>query len=317
MRIESSERYDSRFSRRKFLALLGIGGTWLGLKIYYDAIPRFFPSAPEAEDVDSKIVFPGVWAVSKGINIRTSPNIPNKTRFAKPDNRISWDEIETVNGTSLEGHSNFVILNPTVVDGQYTWEGDPYWMRLMIKRKSEMFSQPYYLSLSPNTREFVTFLGFAGYGSSGKEYEDLYNHVVENNLPTNGRTILSQNSETMARDIMPGLWNEKMREKFEGQLDAEEKMETNLKIAVEKLVNVRTYPSLEYGNGEPVNIIGTVAEGTLLGQAIIPPNDGYHYSFAAVRSEDIRGPLFDGKGNPFLPPAGKILAISVAYLQRG
>src|SRR3989344_2230689 len=260
MRIESREEYDARFSRRKFLVLAGIGSAWLLSKLYYDTIPRYWPSTPEARNVDSKMVFPGVCAISKGINIRTSPKIPNRTRFRSPNNRLDWDEIGTINGTWLKDRTVFLVVNPTaIVEGKELMENvGSYWARFMIKVKDGSEAQPFYINFSHSTEEVVKFLGFAGYTGFPETYDNHKLGVKGGDSNEVGRIIIPENSETMARDFMPGLWAERMRKKFEGNLDPNDQIVTDVQVVgSDQLINVREYPSLEYGNGEPVNIVGT------------------------------------------------------------
>jgi|GEM_PF-6664479 len=327
-RVESSELWTGRFTRRDFLryAAVGAGGVISGA-IAIKAIPGFFLGAPEAENLEPKLVGVGVFAVSKGVNIRTSPRIPDRTRFRKPDNRIDWDEIETVNEVPLEKQSTFLIVNPSIVEGQDTYSGygGTDWIKLAIGKRGEM-AEPYYINSSEQTGEFLKWLGYAGYAGGDNSWAS-YDFIGRFNFEDLGRVVIPRNPDTMARDIMPKIWAERMKIKFGGELGSQDKMLTNLQviaagsekevvdmIKLKTPVNVRDYPSLGYGDGEPVSIVGKISQGTVINKALVPPDDGYHYHFAAVQSEDIRGSLLDAQNNSFTPSVGEIYAINLLYL---
>src|SRR3989344_184537 len=130
--IENPRLYDQRFSRRKFLIGAVIATVYGGAMIYDKAVPRFLPSAPEAQDLEPILVETGVVAIYEGVNIRTSPRIPNRTRFREPDNRIAWENIEEVNNTPLNKKPAFLIVNPQVVEGQEVGQSG-LWFKVMIK----------------------------------------------------------------------------------------------------------------------------------------------------------------------------------------
>lgn len=331
--MASGERFKAllnhEITRRQAIGtgLVAVVGIYAGLYVHDDVVPRYFPSAPEAEDIKSNTVNLGVIAIRKGVNIRTSRRIPNRTRFSKPDNTIEWDEIGKVNGVSLGEKSEFIIVNPMIIDRERTSDRyRPGWFRLDIQRKGSEDVQPFYVSNSQSTRDFVKFLGFAGYVGDS-ETEDFGYIIGPDGFDGDlGRVIVPENPETMARDIMPTLWSERMRKKFRGtfDLDSGDTIVPSLEVVAgdEEMVelntpvNVRDYPSLEYGNGEPTTIVGRVAQGTAIQYAILFPDDYYHQDFAAVRSEDIKGPLLDADGDQFMLEAGKIVAISSVYLRQ-
>lgn len=334
MRIENPELYDQRFSRRGFLVLSALSAAYAGTMIYDRAIPRFFPSAPEAKNLEADFLKAGVTAIYKGINIRTSPRIPSKTRFRQPDNRLTWEQIEEVNGTPINNQSAFIILNPLVVEGQAAYKDYNWWIKIMVKKIGQTVSQSYYINLSPNTNEHVKFLGFAGFADQGEETYQLYGsgYKVKRglvDLEDIERVIIPPDPKTMASDIMPSLWAERMKQKFANSVSSGDKIVKNLKIVaagsnqdIEEMVrnetpiNLREYPSLEYGNGEPVKVVDRIPQGTLVDKVLIPPDDYSHFNFAAVMSEDINGPLLDAQGNIIEPTAGRVCAIYMPYLAR-
>ena len=318
-----------RLSRRQLLfGGVAVAAGALSYRAGEEIASRLLVDTPEAHDLEPRLVKVGVWAVSMGINIRTSPRIPDKTRFRKPDNRLKWEEIETINGAYLEGQSAFLIINPPIVEGQDTYRGrhGADWIKLWIKNRDEVESQPYYINSSRQTEELLIWLGYAGYAEGYRadfEFLEYIEHFPREDI---GRVIVPENPQTMARDIMPKLWAERMRRKFDGEL-GEHKLLTSLRViaagseeeAREMLklktpVNVREYPSFWYGNNEPVNIVGRIPQGTIIDKALSPPHDGFHNRFAAVRSEDIRGELLDDQNSSFSPPAGEIYAIDLLYL---
>lgn len=327
--MRASPEYP-RFTRRKALIIGGSSLAYLVLQAKY-GFPILSVSTPEAQDLEPNSVESGVWAVYKGINIRTSPRIPDRNRFSHPDNRLSWDEIDEVNGVPLSGKSAFLIINPPGVKGQNTYPEfytiGSAWIKLLIKKKGEKYVMPYYISDTLNTREFlkpVEWSSLAGKTTDG--YKDAYDLVIKENDV--GRVIVSENPETMARDIMPGIWSDRVRKRIESGLTAKDKVMVNVKVVaggteqdveemmrLNTLINVRDYPALKYGNGEQTRIVGGAPQGTSIGKAFILDDPlVYHPGFAAVRSEDIQGQLLDGNGNPFKPSFGKIFAIHSLYL---
>lgn len=334
---ERSEAYSfssrHRISRRKFLTGLGIllGGAYVGAMVYDKAIPRFFPSAPEAQDLEPRYLNLGFVAIEKGVNIRTSPRIPNETRFSEPDNTIQWRDIEAVNGIALNGKSVFIIENPELVDGNRTLEDyGSQWIKLQIKRRGDNNYQPYYINDSPNTWEFVNYIenfGVAEKQWNGYRYEDKIYTAQTHNI---GKVIVPNDSETGVQDLMPRLWSERIREKFDltGKLEEGEIMLPGVEVipnghpsVIEEMIktqepiNVRDYPDTRYGSGDDVNIVGRIPQGTMIRKALLVPDDSFPVPFAAIKSEDIRGPLLDDFGKEFVVESGKILAIYSYYLK--
>ncbi len=135
-----------------------------------------------------------------------------------------------------------------------------------------------------------------------------------------GRVIVSEKLESMAGDIMPKLWSERMRKQFEGKIPLVGKLVTSVPVIDtdgekhDMPINVREYPSLEYGNGERVKVVGTVAQVTIINKVLMPPDDYYHFDFVAVRSEDLNGSLVDAQGNFVVSSPGKVYAIASPYL---
>jgi hypothetical protein len=60
--------------------------------------------------------------VTKGINLRSEPLIPPRSRFYQRNNTIAWDKISAVNGMPLNGKDAFVLPRPSFYVGQ---EVDP------------------------------------------------------------------------------------------------------------------------------------------------------------------------------------------------
>jgi hypothetical protein len=341
MRVENPDLYRHKITRRQAL-MLGVGGLaalYADYKIRNGATSRFLPPVPEAEDIESDQAEAGVVVIYKGANIRTAPVIPGKTRFRKPENTIKWEQIETVNGVSLSGKSAFLALNPSVVVGQNAYPNYDsdyrngfYWFKLMVKEKGETDAKLCYINRSYNTEDFVQLLGYAGYvdietGKPGT-FGGMFLIRDEILAPEDiSRVIVPENLESMAGDTIPKLWSERMRKQFEGQIPLVGRLTTKVKAiaaggekeVAEMLqqnipINVREYPSLEYGNGEHVKVVGRVAQGTMINRVLLPPDDLYHFDFAAVLSEDLNGSLVDAQGNSVVPSSGRVYAIAKPYM---
>lgn len=327
MRIENPDIYRNKISRREALIWTGLAAAYAGYRVYSSAIPRLLPSAPEVVDIESIQVEAGVVAIYKGVNIRTAPVVPDKTRFRQPNNRLDWDQIEIINGIQLDDKPAFLVVNPRIVTGVNTTDYVQYgfdWIKLDIQKKGEENVRPYYINHSINTKDSVKILGYSGYSDipNGQAGSMGMYKFGSNQLSTEdiGRVIVPENLGSMAGDIMPKLWSERMRKQFEGKVPLVGRLVTNIPVVDTTgdkdniRINVREYPSLQYGNGEEVKIIGTVAQATILNKVFVPPDDYYHYGFGAVRSEDLNGSLVDSQGNSIVPSPGMVYAIATPYL---
>ncbi len=232
----------------------------------------------------------------------------------------------------MDGKLAFLLVNPSVVVGQNTTDDVRSgfdWIKLMIQKKGDADVKPYYINHSNNTGDLIKRLGYAGYiATPDGQIGRLGIYKFGNDLLSTediGRVIVPENLESMAGDLMPRLWSERMRKQFEGKITQVGRLVTNIPVVDttgEKAktgdhltrINVREYPSLEYGNGEPVKVVGTVAQATILNKVLIPPDDYYHFDFAAVLSEDLNGSLVDAQGNFVVSSPGKVYAIATPYL---
>ena len=323
-RIEKPSLYDQRFSRRKFLIGAAIATVYGGAMIYDKSVPRFLPSAPEAQNLEPILVETGVVAIYKGVNIRTSPIIPNRTRFREPDNRIAWEDIEEVNNIPLNNTTVFLIANPLVVEGQEV-DLSGLWFKVMIKAKNDSQAKPYYMSDSSQTTKFVVSMVYTGHSPRyGNKYGISEGRFLEEDDV--GRVIVPDDPNTMAQDIMPGLLAEWVGQRLNGQALQEDRLLKDVNVVAccsedEKeemerqgiTVNVRNYPDLRYRNGEPVYVVGKAPQGNRIAKVLIPNEDAF-YPFAVFRSEDVIDPLLDQNGNPFKPAPGDILTIHRWYL---
>lgn len=320
----------------------------IGRKVDDAIISPHLPSAPEAQDLEPQLALLGAIAVYEGVNIRTSPRIPDRTRFKKPDNTIDWQEIETINGVPLAGAKAFVIINPPLVYGQgvsknlyhkpfykdATFHGYEYWwIKLSIKRKGQSQSTAGYLNYSHQTREFVIPLEYIEEADkSGPQvyYSGRQGSVHEKEL---GKIVIPKNPETVAQEIMPDLWANRVRQKLEGKafLTQEERIVENVEVVAfantwdgfismketGTPINVRDHPGTYYAdaerpiyylNGEQTRVLGVVNQGTKIKRVLISAG------FGSFKFADLEGPLLDQEGRPVNLPPDKICAIWRYYL---
>lgn len=351
--MASPERNDNLISRRNFL----IGGglivafTVLGIKGFDKVQSRYLPSAPEAQDLEPQLALLGAIAVYEGANIRTSPKIPERTKFRKPDNTIDWKEIETINGIPFAGAKAFVIVNAPAVYGQgvsknlynkpfykdATFHGYEYWwIKLSIKKNGQSQSTAGYLNYSHQTREFVIPLEYIEEADkSGPQiyYSGRQGSVHEKEL---GKIVISKNPQTVAQEIMPDLWAQEVKAKLDGtaSLSPGERIVENVEVVAfgntwdEPVsmkeagtpVNVRDHPGTYYAdaerpifylNGEPTRILGVVNQETRINRVLETRG------FGAFKFADLEGPLLDQEGHQVNLLPDKICAIWSPYLASG
>lgn len=349
-----SPEWNRRLTRRNVLRIggslvtLGVVSYVFGRRVDDAIISPHFPSAPEAQDLEPQLALLGAIAVYEGANIRTSPTIPDRTRFRKPDNTIDWQEIETINEVPLADAKVFVIVNTPVVYGQsvsnsflddksnYFYKNPTFygykswWIKLSIKKRRQDQSIPGYFNYSDQTREFVVPLEYitAAERRNRQSYSTTTRTIHENDL---GKIFVPKNPETVAQEIMPGLWAVDVRAKLDGKIPiyssinsipTGEKIFKDLQVVAagdswDELVkmkeagtpvNVRDYPGKYYLNGEPTKILGLVNQGTRIKSVL---ESG---GFDAFKFADLEGPLLDQKGDRVNLPPDKICAIWSSYL---
>lgn len=309
---------------------------------------RFLPNAPEAQDIIPSAVFDGSVAIYRGARLRTSPRIPDMTKFRQPTNKIEWSEIVSVNGTLLMQSDVFVINRPEIIKGQPvdriesshrikpdgTRVADKYiptknkWIKLTIRLHNSEAGFPVYINLWGSS-PWVQLLIFNG--------EDL-----PSNSEGRGQIFIPTSAERAARDVLPLIWSKVVADKLGGKVPLRPKRNYRFgngyeyhdpgerivptalvvvsgdtleeKMEMERLktpVNVRNYSAKLYYNDEPVEIVGVVAQGTEIRNLLVGGNWGW---WAACRRRDILGDLYDGRGNSVKTDPDKIVAISTLYL---
>ena len=324
-----------RFDRRSFLIgyAAGTGGLVLTATGAEKIISRFLPSSPEAEDLPIYAINSGVFAVHKEVHIRTSPRIPDRTRFKKPSNRIDWSEIRYFNNAFFEDNPPEIIAlsNPELVEGQsvsdYPTNSEP-WIKIAITTKSGLII-PGYISFYASrphlewlTRGDHIFVG------DGKYI----------NYSERGQAFVPSSPERVARDIAPRIWANAIEKKFNGTLPLKpkQKFEDGTEYIGERIipsaevvaagdnwdermemerkqtpVNVRNFPAKEYYNSEPVEIMGKVKQGTEIRNLLA---DQYS-SWSACTRGNIRGNLYNDHGETIYVPSKQIVAIYDSYLK--
>lgn len=351
-----SPEWNRRLTRRDVLRMggslvaLGVVSYVIGRRVDDAIISPHLPSAPEAQDLEPQLALLGAISVYEGANIRTSPAIPDRTKFRKPNNTIDWQEIETISGVPLAGGKVFVIVNPPVVYGQgvaknlhntyeetfyknATFHGYEYWwIKLSIKKNGQSQSTAGYLNYSRQTREFVVPLEYitAAERRNRQSYSTTTRIIHENDV---GKIFVPKNPETVAQEIMPDLWAASVRSKLDGlaYLLRGERIIENAEVVAfgnswDELVsmkeagtpvNVRDHPGTYYVDAErPIYYLN--GEPTKILGVV---NQGTKIKrvlesggFGAFKFADLEGPLLDQEGHRVDLPPDKICAIWSPYL---
>lgn len=316
-------------SRREVLIAAGslvVG--YFGETIFGRVSQRVFPSAPEAKDVAVAYIQWGPIAIHRGVHIRTSPQMPDRTRFSQPSNTVNWPT--TVNNTDISGDV-FVVNNPEIVWGQVTEEDwvlkKSPWLKLRVSLNDGTRDLPVYISLY-GARPYVEEL------ASGRIFDPVDQNYVR--IGEIGQVFIPHSTDRVAGEIVPRIWSKIVTDKFEGRTPLrsasqiglepgvlEDKGERIIRLAQvvasgdslkEKMqmeanltpVNVRAYPGKFYANDEEVEVLGAVRQGTRIRNLLV---DRRTSAWAACKRGDIMGELYDQNGLPVRIDSNRIVAI--------
>lgn len=310
-------------SRRLFgISVIGALGYGLG-KGGEQLVQRYFPPLPQPEDVTPYAIAGPELMIQKGVNIRTSPQIPDSTRFWRPTNIIPWENIKDVNGEILTGDV-FGIHNAWVVPGRIPRGPDPYY-----RPDPEVYSLP---RISDTLDSWVKISVLekdsgkrrAGYISRGFRTLTLYeNYFIEpgvrSTIENEAQNLVYVPSDPtrLAREMVPPFWRVRAARKLDGQEPlwrySDQRFRQNERIIpvaqivpsgaswserqkmIDEggLVKVRNYPAQFYGNREPVEVFGEIKLGTLLNDAL----DSVYTGWVALRRKNIMGDIYDSERN--------------------
>lgn len=326
-------------TRRQLLfgvVALGFGGA---LTQAERVTSRFLPSAPGGEDLPPYGTYNAVVAIHRDANLRTSPRIPDRTRFSQPSNTIDWQQMHSVNGTEFPGISPdaFVVSNPELVKGQYTENNSiniswSPWIKLAVSLRNGE-SMPAYVNLYGG-RPYVESLN-GGYTLSAGDR----NYAYYINYQDIGQILIPSSEDRVARDTVPLVWANIVSRKLSGTMplrpwvkspdkgysDAGEMILPTAEVVAagdsweEKTkmerdqtpINVRNYPRKYYYDDEPVEILGTVRQGTEIRNLLV---DDFS-SWSTTKRSDVKGELYDQSGNPVDIDPNQIVAIYNSYLK--
>lgn len=344
-------------TRREFLQ----GAFWVAAGAYLSykgadaigAIDRVYPRVPEAQNLHPEFIAGYIMMINGGINFRTSPRIPDRTRISHPSNAISLNEIEEVNGVPLRNKKAFIIKNPPMVrghdaDGERDYD---FWVKLNVKKKETNTVRPYYVSSSYVTRNEVKLMELSH--TYGLERQANGSYIDSDGMQLDaaeiGRVYVPNNENTIAREIMPLIWSAKARAKLDGlaplrpdrkievanakptdepRISRGEKILDQVTVSIAHInakeraemeqsgtpINIRSYPDTEYYNGEPVVLVGKLAVGTKINNVLTGMTDGS--GFVAFRLGDIQGDLVEiNRGSLHTVNADTICAIHWAYIE--
>ncbi len=343
---------ETKIGRRE--VLMGAAGIGIGFAAgkVEGISSRFLPSVPEGRDIIPYAIHPGPIAIYRGVNIRTSPQIPDRTFLKKPSNNVDWPTIHSVNGVPINEDpflGAFVMDNPELaegVDASSLWTFFPEiknhkspWIKLRLNLFDGTKNLPAYISYY-GAEPFVSRLT-AGYitGAGDRNHEGIFGDET-------GNVWIPKSKERIARDIVPQIWARKINKKLDGttplrpsvkslssdgQFDREYPGEKIIESAIvvasgdrsledkikmeqnQTRINVRNYPGKFFRNDEPVEILGTVKQGTEIKNVLIKSDE--FREWAAARREDIQGELYDSKGDPVKINPKQVIAIWNDYLQ--
>ena len=302
---------------------------------------RYLPSAPDAEDRPPNAVYDGTIALYRGVNFRTSPRIPDRTRFSRPSNVIDWSIIHLVNGREILPFPSpyldvFVVNNPELVEGQSTEDwglASSFWIKLRVTLYDGTKDLPVYASLYGGG-SYVQELAYTGemFFMPGSRSDGI-------SYKERGQVLIPSSHDRVARDTVPSIWAKKITAKLEGKIPLrpawkpengmlEDKGERIIPVAkivadlwgteeerrrmeeAQTPVNVRNYPETKYVNGEPVEILGVVKQGT---EIINVLTDSRSY-WSACRRGNIKGELYGQNGDKVDVDSNQIVAINNSYL---
>lgn len=344
-------------TRREFLQ----GAFWTAAGAYLaytgadklGVIDRVYPRTPEAQNLPPDFIAGYIILVNAGVNFRTSPQIPSRTRISHPSNSISFNEIEEVNGVPLGDMKAFIIKNPPMVEG-HDVDGERdhnYWIKMDVKRKGDNKVQPYYVSGAYVTRNEVKLMELSH--TEGLELQPNGSYIDSDGIVFSaaeiGRVYVPQDESTIAREIMPTIWSTKAWAKLDGttplrpdrkievlnakptdepRISRGERILDQVTIGISQInareraemeqagtpINVRNYPNTEYYNGEPVELVGKIAVGTKINNVLTGMTDGG--GFVAFRLRDVQGDLVEVNRNSLHPVnIDTICAIHWAYIE--
>lgn len=326
--------------KRRFLGLcgaglLGLGATAAGIRLATPAAA----SVPNPFYPESIARFP--IAITNGVNVRSYPVVPEPPAIRIPrssywNNILPWDQIASVNGTSLNGARVFVIENaPTVrgenTDNDYEEQFRPYdtWIKLSIKQRRQIYPSFYFVSYSiGQTRDFVRRVG----GGSQLKVEGLeHNPDGDSYILLGGESIrvtdIGKVTVYPEANSLGEVWAARMADKLDGKIPLEyeqkfaEVMVVPAGVSLDhvrmqreagRTVSLTEYPRIFTPEEMKGKILGSVKFNTRIKSVILTENllDGI------FRRRDLFGDIIDASGRNLEIPPNKILTINADNLLR-
>lgn len=178
IRRPTSERRPGTIGRRTALKIVGVGAALVlggvaareGLKWAEKVATELGPSYDPSE------VYAGTVTVLKGVNVRTSPNIPDP---GLGNNTVRWENIEEVNGESLNGADAFEVDNPAIYRGFDPNAGrspqDSPWIKLKARIKNPLtgvMERDVFINMGGQTVDFVKTPEYAPFIPLEKDQND-------------------------------------------------------------------------------------------------------------------------------------------------
>lgn len=196
-------RTAKKTSRRDFLKTVGLGALGLagaavvgteGLKLAGKVAEELEPNYNPGE------IYTGTVLVSKGVNIRTSPNISDP---GLGPNTVDWGKIEGINGVSLNDADNFSIENPPVYMGfnpNGNGEKSP-WIKMSARIGSNnplagTSARDIFINIGGQTSKFVQRQGDGSFVPAGKNQEGKFTTTDESIRPEQIGVIKVNSNQT-------------------------------------------------------------------------------------------------------------------------
>lgn len=73
-----------------------------------------------------------IFSVSKGVNVRTSPNIPQP---GEVPNTVAWEDITILNGVNIQKIDSFMVLNPLIVNSYPIGPNQDPWLAFEAQQR--------------------------------------------------------------------------------------------------------------------------------------------------------------------------------------
>ncbi len=274
--------------------------------------------------------------IARGVNIRDYPAIPGTPLLHIPgkrmlDNKLDWNEIETVNGVALNHSQFFQIDHAPIVQGFNTYRMDERdsiyddWVRLTIKRFGQLQARHYFVNKSPNTTAFVRGIDDDYYVPTSK-YQVIDGQIrLERGEPFDIQDM-GKVSTYPGIDTLAELWQDRAAARLRGNIPLvygyEKYSEVRVVPAGDTVfdwdrmrqentpIEVRYLPPSFYRDGKSIPEVGFISLDTIIKNVVISQSA---FSGIFFRS-GVQGEVIDNDRKPISLSADKVLVMDEDFL---